>query len=374
MAKRRGNHEGYISKRSNGSWRAQVDISTERFSFTGKTRKEAQDWLREMSNQVDLGMKAKEAKMTLADFLSEWIITKKPVVTPHTWRTYSQLVRDYIGPSLGRTKIRDLSSHQIQRFYNSCVEAGVGLRTIQKTHTVLHASLNYAMKAGMIGRNPVKAAQPPKPIPKEMQFLNSKQAKRLLLTAKENKDPILALYHLAIVTGMREGELLALKWENVDLDLAILNVRFNLTRANGGGLQLKLPKTKASIRSIKLGNETLKILKEHRRLLEVAKDKSNGQRQDTGHIFTSSIGTAIDPSNLIKRFRRLLKQAGIPRIRFHDLRHTAASLMLNNGVDVLVASQRLGHAKPSITLDVYGHLMPAMQNRAADVMDKILSD
>lgn len=373
MAPRRGNHEGNITQRSNGKWRAQININSERFSFTGNTRKEAQDWLREMGNQMDKGMRAKEAKMPFSEFLENWLKSKKPVVTAHTWRTYCQLVRDYIGPTLGEIKLRDLSPNQIQHFYNECVDAGIGLRTVQKTHTVLHASLNFAMKAGMIGRNPAKATQPPKPKQKEMRFLNAEQAKQLLETAKKTHDPNFALYHLALVTGMREGELLSLKWENVDLVLGILNVKHNLVRRPGGGLQLKSPKTKASIRSIKLGQETISVLAEQMKRLEQAQEASNGLWQNTGHVFTSSVGTPIDPSNLLKQFRQLLRKAGLPKIRFHDLRHTAASLMLNNGVDVLVASQRLGHAKPSITLDVYGHLMPATQSHAAEMLDQLVS-
>ncbi len=181
-----------------------------------------------------------------------------------------------------------------------------------------------------------------------------------------------SLYYLAVVTGMREGELLALKWENVDLENGILSVKFNLKRIPGGGLAVGKPKTESSIRSVKLGEDTITVLKEHKRYLE--QEAINDYWHDEGFIFPSSVGTALDPSNLLKQFRELLEIAELPRIRFHDLRHTAASLMLNNGVDVLVASQRLGHAHPSITLDVYGHLMPSMQNKAASIIDALLLD
>ena len=273
---------------------------------------------------------------------------------------------------MGSGQLRELNSRQIQRFYNSKVSDGLGLRTIQKTHTVIHASLNSARKFGMIPFNPDDATSSPKPKSKPMKILNQNQIKKLLSTSREMNDRNYPLYYLAVVMGMREGELLALKWENVDLENGILSVKYNLKRIPGGGLTVGKPKTESSIRSIKLGEDTITVLKEHKRYLE--QEAINDYWHDEGFVFPSSVGTAIDPSNLLKQFRELLEIAELPRIRFHDLRHTAASLMLNNGVDVLVASQRLGHAHPSITLDVYGHLMPSMQSRAAEIIDSLIID
>ncbi|MDH3943245.1 MAG: site-specific integrase, partial [Anaerolineae bacterium] len=130
---------------------------------------------------------------------------------------------------------------------------------------------------------------------------------------------------------------------------------------------------KSSIRSIKLGKDSTEVLQTHKRLQNKERESMNKRWSDSNHVFVSSIGSPIDPTNLLRTFRQLLKEAGLPKMRFHDLRHTAASIMLNNGIDVLVASQRLGHARPSITLDVYGHLMPAIQNEAAEVLDSILA-
>lgn len=224
----------------------------------------------------------------------------------------------------------------------------------------------------MIPYNPDDATNPPKLKPKPMKFLTQAQTQKLLKISKENNDRYYPLYYCAVVTGMREGELLALKWENLDLEKGTLNVKFNLKRIPGGGLKIGKPKTESSIRTIKLGKSTVEVLRSQKRKLEEEKEKEYWQ--DEGFVFPSSIGTAVDPSNLIKQFRKLLKEAGLPRIRFHDLHHTAASLMLNNGVDVLVASQRLGHAQPSITLDVYGHLMPSMQNEAAKILDSLVGN
>lgn len=372
MAKRRYK-EGTIYQRPNGKWRAQIVLNGGRLSTTAETRSEAQAWLRATRNQIESGLTLKGARTTYGEFLTEWLATAKQRLTINTHYSYSQLVKKYILPSLGKIKLRDLNPSAIQRFYNQKVTEGVGLRTVQKTHVVIHASLNAALKLGLIGRNPDDATQPPKPTHKEMRFLNQIEVKTLLETAKRIDDRNYALYFIAIVTGMRQGELLGLKWENVDLEKGVVNVKFSQTRLPGGRLILQKPKTKSSERSVKLGKESVAVLHEQRQRLQQDKGKTNGNWQETGHVFASSVGTPIDPTNLTRQFSQLLKAAGLGKVRFHDLRHTAASLMLNNGVDVLVASRRLGHAKPSITLDVYGHLIPSIQAEAADVMDQLVS-
>lgn len=371
MAKRRYK-EGTIFQKPNGKWRAQIVLNGGRLSKTANTRSEAQEWLRATRNQIDSGLTLRGAKTTYGEFLTEWLVTAKQRLTVGTHYSYSQLTAKYILPVLGKIKLRDLNPSSIQRFYNQKVTEGVGLRTVQKAHTVIHASLNGALKMGLIGRNPDDATQPPKPTHKEMRFLNQAEVKNLLQTAKRVEERNYALYFLAIVTGMRQGELLGLKWENVDLEKGILNVKFSLTRLPGGTLKIQKPKTKSSERAIKLGKESISVLVEQSKRQRREKEKSNGYWQETGHVFTSTVGTAIDPTNLTRQFSHLLKEAGLGKVRFHDLRHTAASLMLNNGVDVLVASRRLGHAKPSITLDVYGHLIPSVQAEAADVMDRLV--
>ena len=373
MTAKRGHKEGTIYQRPNGKWRAQISLNGGRLSFTGDTRIEAQEWLRSTRNQADNGLTLKGAKTTYGALLTEWLATVKQRHAESTSYSYNQLTRTYIQPALGRTKLRDLNPTTIQRFYNQKVTDGIGLRTVQKMHTVIHASLNAAMKLGLIGRNPDDATQPPKPVHKEMHFLSQEEVHKFLTTAKATDDNNYALYFTAIVTGMRQGELLGLKWQEVDLEKGIVNIKFSLTRSPGGGLKLQKPKTKSSERSIKLGKKSVAVLRRQKSRLLLEKEKSNGLWQDTDHVFPSSVGTALDPTNLNKQFHHLLKKADLHRVRFHDLRHTAASLMLNNGVDVLVASRRLGHAKPSITLDVYGHLMPSIQAEAADVMDNLVA-
>ncbi len=215
MGRNRVKGEGSIYQRANGRWRAQIYIAGERLSYSAKTRTEALDWLE----------------------------TKKTHVAEQTWSYYSQIVRDYIKPRLGMYKLRELSTRRIQGFYNHLVRQGVGLRTIEKNHSVIHASLNYALKYGLIASNPDTFTDPPKPKKKEMRYLNVEEVKKLLQVSKEGNDRNHVLYYLAIVTGMRQGELLGLQWKNVDLERGIIKIVQNLKRLPNGKLVFGKPKT-----------------------------------------------------------------------------------------------------------------------------------
>ncbi len=372
MTRKRGNNEGSIYQRSNGHWRAQVTVEGKRLGYTSSNRAEAIAWVREMGTQVDRGLTLKAARKTYDEFLEEWLTTAKGRLTYESLRSYKQLIKDYVLPELGSVKLRELTPIRIQRLYNRQAERGVGKRTIQKTHAVIRASLNSAMKMGLIASNPSNATNPPKPDRREMLTLSEEQARLLLVTAKTKQAENYALYYLAIVTGMRQGELLALKWPEVDLAKGILQVKFSLKRDPIVGLMPKKPKTKASIRSTRIGADTCKVLDNQAKLIASTKKTAGENWQESGYVFPSRNGSPIEPAEAYRNFQKLLIVAGLPKMRFHDLRHTAASLMLNNGVDVLVASKRLGHAKPSITLDFYGHLLPNIQTKAANVLEGLL--
>lgn len=181
------------------------------------------------------------------------------------------------------------------------------------------------------------------------------------------------MYHLAITTGMRQAELLGLKWKDADWQRKSLKVRRQMRREVGGGFTFAQPKTKAGRRTIIIGQAVIDRLREHRESQQVERIKVGARWQDFDLVFPSKIGTPMDGGNLRREFRQLIELSGLPVIRFHDLRHTAASLMLNYGVPVIVVSRRLGHARPSITLDVYGHLIPSMQDEAARLMDDLMA-
>jgi len=373
MAIKRGNNEGSIFKRKNGTWRAQVTAGGKRLSYSGKTRSECQAWIRSTLHQVDNGLTFDKAQVTVEEFLRNSLASAKSSLRYTTWQQYSQTIRDHILPSLGDTKIVKLRPDVIQALYDNKVEEGVGLRTIQLTHAVLRRFLNRAVKLGLLPNNPSDVTSPPKPQQKEMHILDDSQVQRLIITAKTTQIRNLALYQLAIATGMRQGELLGLKWQDVDWQQRTLHIQRQLKYISDNGPVFSQLKTRSSARTIVIGKETMSLLKEHqqRQFNEITR---MGKRwQDHDLVFPSTIGTPFNPRNLFRQYKSLLNEAGVPSIRFHDLRHTAASLMLNHGIPVLIVSKRLGHAKPSITLDIYGHLIPSMQEQVAKMMDEVIT-
>jgi integrase len=373
MAQKRGNNEGSIYKRSNGTWRAQVTLQGKRLTFTAKTKRDAQAWLRKTLDEIDNGLNFESTKTLLTTFMEEWLISIEPALRYNTIKQYEQVTHQYILPVLGNYRLRDIKPEHIQRLYNNMVKSGYGLRTVQIVHSVFHRALVHAVKLGLLARNPDDATTPPKPKRKEMLFLDENQAQQFLIAAKTQNDRFYTLYYLAIATGMRQGELLGLKWADLDWEKGELQVRRQLTKKKGGGFELTAPKTRAGIRRINLGKNTLEVLQEHRQEQFLEMQSTGAYWQDQDMVFTSKVGTPMDRSNLRWFFKKLLKDAGLPNIRFHDLRHTAASLMLNNGIPLIVVSRRLGHAQPSITLDVYGHLIPGKQQEAASLMDELLT-
>jgi len=373
MTQRRGKKEGTIFKRKNGTWRAQITLDGKRLSHTGQTYSECREWIRETQRRLNTGLTFAGSQIKLGEYLSDWLETTKATVRPKTWRQYKQIANDYILPSLGRIKIMALRPDQIQRVYDQLLREGKGRRTVQLVHAVIHRSLAQAVKLGLLGRNPDDATSPPKPKKREVKILDQGQVHRLLIAARTRGFGRLALFHLALVTGMRQGELLALKWDDLDLTAKSLQVKRQLKRVPGGGFNFAPPKTKAGYRTIRLGDRTTTILKRYYQVQLDVKSKAGEVWQEHGLVYPSTVGTPLNPRNVVRTFKKLLADAGLPEIRFHDLRHTAASIMLNNGIDVLIVSKRLGHSKPSITLDIYGHLIAHSQEKAAELVDTLIT-
>ena len=312
-----------------------------------------------------------QTKITLGEFLKEWLKNTKAALQPSTWTKSEQICRSYITPNLGQMKLQNLRPEHIQNLYNSLVEQEVGDYTVIKVHTVLHSALQQAARTGIITRNPASYAQPPKEPATEMAILNESQVSQFLVAANGHRRE--ALYHLAVVTGMREMELLGLKWTDLDFMHQTLIVERQLQRPAGeDAVKFSAPKTRYGKRAIALGSKTTEVLRAHKLRQQAEKTAAGDKWVETGLIFTNSLGGPIDARNLLRNFKQLLKAAGLPAIRFHDLRHTAASLMLNAGIPVIVVSRRLGHARASITLDIYGHLIPSMQTEAAEKIDELV--
>ena len=370
MAKKRGNHEGSIYPWRDG-FRAQVSIEGRRLSHVAKTQKECREWLKKTIAQIDEGLTYAGTRLTFAEFLKDWIASKKGSLRPGTQYQYELEIQRRITPYLGRIKLQDLRPHQIQRLYAKLQDKGVGASTIHKTHVVILSSLSHAVKTGLLTRNPARATIVPKAPHKEMVIFDEKQISQLFITLQGHRWA--ALYHLAIVTGMRQMEILGLKWTDLDWADKIIKVERQLDRDRSKGIQFSRPKTRTGRRMLKLSTTTVEILRSHyEHQFEIMQSAGN-EWQDFGLIFTTNVGTPICHSNLRRDFRILCADAGLPRIRFHDLRHTSASLMINNGIHFSAVAKRLGHARPSITLDVYSHLDDGMQDKVVEIIDEVIT-
>jgi len=370
MARKRANNEGSIWKEGK-SWRAAVTLDGRRISRSFQSQQECRAWIHDMQSQIVRGMTYASAQLTLKSFLQQWLDTHKLTLGPKTAPRYEQITRDYILPALGEIKISDLRLDVVEAHYQSLTKMGLSSRSVRFAHMILHKSLNDAIRRGYLSRNPVQGAILPRKDQKEMQILDEDEVMRFLIVVQDNRRE--GLYNLAVKTGMRQGELLALKWSDLDWKRSKIRVQRQVQRIPGKGMLFRAPKTRSSRRTIQLGEHTLDTLRNQRARLEIEKAVAGDRWQEHNLIFPSTVGTPMGASNLLKDFKKQLERAKLREIRFHDLRHTAASLMLNHGIPVLVVSKILGHSKTSTTLDVYGHLIPVMQEEAARIMDEVIT-
>jgi integrase len=371
MAKRRGNNEGSIVKLPSGTYRAQVTIDGERLSYTSKTRAECQGWIRKMLDQIDEGLTFKGTQTTLEEFLKGWLVTAKTTLRPKPAQQYEKLTENHIIPVLGKVKLKDLRPDTIDGFYQNRIKAGVGVRTIRYCHSVLHRALEKAVTLGLLTRNPADGANPPRLNQPEITILDENQVIQFLIAAQGNRHE--ALFHLAVKTGMRQAELLGLKWMDLDWTSGVLHVRRQVQRIDGKGFVFCEPKTKTGRRSIQLGEASLQMLRKQLEKQRREKSGADDHWNENDLIFASSVGTPTELRNLLREYKKVLLKAGLPEIRFHDLRHTAASIMLKHNIPVFTVSRILGHSKPSVTLDIYAHMIPGMQDQAAKIMDEVIA-
>jgi integrase len=370
MAKKRGQNEGTIYKRKDGTWSAQVSIQGRRLTKYTKTQSEARSWLRKTLNQVDNGITFLGAQMELGKYLEQWLVTVKTSVRPRTYDQYRQIATGHIIPVLGRIKLKDLRPDQIQSLYNNKLKSGTSNRTVRMIHAVIHRALNQALQMSIITRNPSDVVIIPKLIKKEMKTLTDTQVQTLLLAVRGTRYE--ALYLLAVTTGLREGELLGLKWSDLDWITRHLSIQRQLQRLHDLGLVFSEPKSASGRRVIALGSATIEKLRDHYKRQQLERLAAGERWIGNDLIFPTIIGTPNDGSNLIKNFKSLLRTYNLPLIRFHDLRHTAATLMLQQGIHPKVVQERLGHSQISMTLDTYSHVLPNMQEEAAEKIDELI--
>jgi len=370
MARKRGQNEGSIYKRKDGLWVAQVTIQGKHISKYFKLQSEASKWLHNTRTQIQDGLTLAGAQTTLEEFLKQWLISYRSSLHPTTSIQYEGIIRLHLIPVLGHLKLKDLRTDQIQALYNAETNKGTSPRMVQYIHTVLRRALNIALRWGLIGRNPALLVTLPKLKRKEMKTLNDSQVRVFLSAAKGLRYE--ALFWMAVFTGLREGELFGLKWSDLDWGKKHLQVQRQLQRIKGKGMVFAEPKTASGKRMIVLSTATVAKLREHLDHQQQERISAGDRWQEYDLLFPSTLGTPMDPSNMYKDFKDSLKKAGLPDIRFHDLRHTAATLMLQQGTHPKIVQERLGHSSISLTMDTYSHVLPSMQEEAAEKMDEIL--
>ena len=375
MAGRRLNGEGTVRQRTDGRWEAMVSLPHgRRISRYGATQKEAQAKLKEARRQVDDGIDLSASTMTVEQFLSTWIDSAvKPAVKVETYESYESIVRVRVIPRIGKVKLLKLSPIRVQQFYAELAlgDDAISNLSIQHTHRVLKQAMQQAIRWNMLSRNPCDGVTPPRAERAEMDVWSAAESSALLDTTAEHN--MHALYMLALSTGMRQGELLGLKWNDVDLEGGRLQVHRSLQYQKGNGLVFVEPKTARSRRPIKLGKRAVDALKAHRKAQLEIRLKAGSLWQEQDLVFPTDHGAPHDPSWQYKVFKRATKDAGLRSIRFHDMRHTAATLLLTKNVHVKVVSEMLGHSSITITLNTYSQYVPSLHDEAADVMDSLLS-
>ena len=368
---KRGNNEGTVFKvKGKNLWAGQVTIQGKKVRKYHKTMKEARNWVQGTLAQVDGGLTLSGAQATLADYLNEWLVVHSTSVRPKTADQYRQICNQHIIPDLGMIKMKDLQPRQIQALYSKKMQNGISARTVILIHAVIRRALNQAVKMGVIGRNPAMAVTRPKFHRKEMKTLSDNQVRTLLSIAEGNRFE--AVFWLAVTTGLRLGELMGLKWADLDWVNRRLRIQRQLQRLQGG-LAFSEPKTAAGRRVVVLGGATLDKLRKHLQLQSVERQFAGSSWKENDMMFPSTIGTPMDPSNLYHIFKDLLKLANLPDIRFHDLRHTAATLMLQQNVHPKIVQSRLGHSDISMNLNTDSHVLPSMQDEAAEKLDELLT-
>lgn len=339
-------------------------------SKTFATRREAESALSQWGAELARGTAMEPTKTTVGDLLHLWLESvAKHNVRPTTLEDYEATIRVHIIPAIGDVPTQRLTAARVQAFYGAKLDAGASPRVVQLCHLRLSQALKQGVAWGIVPVNVCASVKPPRVTAKRSETWSPDEARTFLATAQD--DGLSPLWLLALSTGLRRGELLGLRWRDLDLDGRTLSVR-QCVNVHKGGPILEAPKTAAARRLVRLPEEAVAALRDHRRR-QVEHRLALGELwHDHDLVFCTAEGKPIHPSNVDRSYVRLVRRAGVPRIRFHDLRHTHATWLLAAGQPVKVVSERLGHARVSITLDTYAHVLPDMQEGAVVALGSVL--
>ena len=378
MAKRRSNGEGNIRRRKDGRWEGRYtaghDPVTGKQIFKnvlGKTQAEVKEKLQKALTQAGKVDFTKTGKYTVGAWMEVWFENVAKIkVRPSSHQSYRGYIDNHIMPNIGSIPLEKLTTMDLQKFYrkllsNGRVERkeaekqpkGLSAKTVRNINQVISSAMDFAVAQKIIPENPCKAVELPKAERKEMQTIPTEQLQAFLSEAKATG--VYEMYYIELATGLRRGELLGLKWTDIDWINSIIKVRRQIARVDGQIVEAPL-KTKNSYRAVTISQQAIEVLKQQ-------KEKTNDQ-----YVFPSPHGGPISPDSVNNMLKRVLARAGIPKVRFHDLRHTFATIALQNGVDIKTVSGMLGHFSAGFTLDTYAHVTTAAQKEAAQTMSNVL--
>lgn len=376
-------YEQVIKGAPTGRWVGQITIPDEsgnkkqkRKTVYGKTKKEVLEKLTLLRHHKITGELIAPKKMTVGNWLDKWLEDyARPHLRTKTWESYEWLVRVHLKPSIGSVPLSKLQTGDVQRMYNAKLRKtgheGVSARTIRYMHVILGAAIKQAVRENLVPRNVVQFASPPSSKRPEMHLWDNSQLKAFLERAKENR--FYAAFIFALGTGCRRGEIIGLKWQDLDLDSGTVQIQTSLVTTNKGP-KIEPPKTPRSRRAIPLPEEVIKELKRQRLRQNEEKIRRRDIYQDGGFVFTWEDGRVVDPNYISHLFAKLAIEAGLPTIRFHDLRHLHATNLLELGVNPKVVQERLGHSSITVTMDTYSHVSKGMQEQATELVNNSLAN
>lgn len=369
---RRGKGEGSIYQRSDGKWcAALMTVDGKRKVLYGRTRQDVARKLAAALQAREQGALVVGPRQTVAQFFGRWLQdVVKPNLRPRSYSVYEGKTRLHIVPELGNVSLAALTPQHLQRLYAKKIAEGVAPKSVNNLHVVIHRALSYAVRWGLVARNVADAAEPPRVSRREIEPFSPEEIAVLLNAIEGHRHQW--LWTTMLATGMRFGEAAALRWSDVDLDARVVNVRHALGVRNRGPMFAE-PKTTKARRLVPLPQIAVHALAAQHEQVEWLKAAAGDRWQDLDLVFPSSSGRPLSQSHTVERFHRVLDDAGLPKRRMHDLRHTYATRLFALGQHPRAVQDLLGHSRFEITMNLYTATVPEVLRQAADRLDEVFT-
>lgn len=379
MAGRRPHGSGTAYRRAErGDWAAQIFVTESgtnkrvRRTIYAKTREELEEKRSALLAAVARNDPIPPAKLTVGVYLAEWLEhVAMPRVRPTTWRSYRRCVEDYLIPGLGTRRLGQLSAREVRMFLDQLLREGKGARTVQYVHATLRVALGDAMREELIPKNVAKLVRAPKPAEREHEPLSVEEVRQLFRTHRES--PLLPMLAVFALLGLRRSEVLGLKWEDVDLEDGVLRVRRSVQRVEKGLVEMPT-KTARSRRSLPLPGIVVELLRRQADQQAKWRVDAGGAYAELGYVFTTPIGTPMDPRNCTRVVQKACVAAGLRKVRLHDFRHGCVSVLLELGVPPRTVMEIVGHSALEMTMNVYGHVNLSAKREAMDQVGKLFEE